>query len=120
MNETRQLHTVNQSSYGINREHKSCLFCLTFREKEDLLNLYNAMNDTEYQNPDELIVYTLEDAVYIGVKNDISFLVGEMLSLYEHQSTRNPNMPMRGLIYFARNYESYIEQNNLNMYGSVL
>lgn len=120
MSETKQLHTVSQSSFKVNREYKSSLFCMTFREKEDLLNLYNAMNDTNYQNADELTVYTLEDVVYIGIKNDISFLVGEMLSLYEHQSTRNPNMPMRGLLYLARNYEAYIERNNLNMYGSVL
>lgn len=120
MKETLQLNTVKQKLYGVNREYKSCLFCLTFQEKKDLLSLYNAMNDTDYQNPEELIIYTLEDAVYIGIKNDISFLVGEMLNLYEHQSTRNPNMPMRGLLYFARNYESYIEQNHLNIYGSVL
>ena len=115
MNETKQLNTVDQSFYSANPKHKDSLFRLTFREKKDLLELYNAINDTDYQEPEELLVYTLEDAVYISIKNDISFLVGEMLNLYEHQSTRNPNMPMRVLLYFARNYESYIEQNNLNM-----
>lgn len=48
MKETTQLHTANQSFYEVNREHKSSLFCLTFREKRDLLDLYNAMNDTDY------------------------------------------------------------------------
>lgn len=89
MDNSKQLNTADQSFYGINREHKDGLFQTIFREKEDLLSLYNAMNDTDYQNPEELTVYTLEDAVYIGIKNDISFLVGEMLNLYEHQSTQN-------------------------------
>ena len=120
MNKIKQLNTVNQSFYEVNREHKDGLFRAVFRERKDLLELYNAMNDTDYKEPDDLIVYTLEDAVYIGIKNDISFLIGEILSLYEHQSTKNPNMPMRGLLYLARNFESYIEQNNLNIYGKVL
>ena len=105
--------------YKANRNHKSSLFCLSFREKEHLLELCNAVNGTAYTNPDDVTVCTLEDAVYIGIKNDISFLFGEMLNLYEHQSTRNPNMPMRGLLYLARNYESYIEQNQLNIYGKA-
>lgn len=105
--------------YKANRNHKSSLFCLSFREKEHLLELCNAVNGTAYMNPDDVTVCTLEDAVYIGIKNDISFLFGEMLNLYEHQSTRNPNMPMRGILYLARNYESYIEQNQLNIYGKA-
>lgn len=120
MNDIKQLNTADQSFYSINREHKDCLFRTVFQEKEDLLELYNAINDTDYQDPDALTVYTLEDAVYMGIKNDLSFLVGGILSLYEHQSTRNPNMPMRGLLYLARNFEAYIEQNGLNMYSSML
>lgn len=120
MSETKQLNKDSQSFYEVNRKHKDSLFRLAFQEKKDLLELYNAINNKDYKDPEELIVYTLEDAVYIGIKNDISFLIGEMLSLYEHQSSQNPNMPMRGLIYLARNYESYIEQNNLDIYSSVL
>ena len=92
---TTKLNTANQSFYHVNREHKDGVFCLAFQDAEDQLSLYNAMNDTSYEDPDELIVYTLNDAVYIGIKNDMSFLMGEMLNLYEHQSTKNPNMPMR-------------------------
>ena len=117
---TTKLNTANQSFYHVNREHKDGVFCLAFQDAEDQLSLYNAMNDTSYEDPDELIVYTLNDAVYIGIKNDMSFLMGEMLNLYEHQSTKNPNMPMRGLLYLARNFESYIAQNHLNMYGRTL
>ena len=118
MVKTRKLNKADQKFYEVNREHKSSLFCISFREKKDLLELYNAINESAYQDPEELIIYTIEGAVYIGIKNDISFLIGEMLSLYEHQSSRNMNMPMRGLLYLARNYESYIERNSLNIYGS--
>ncbi len=55
--------------------------------------------------------------IYLGYKNDVSFIVRGTLNLYEHQSTLNPNMPIRGLIYFGKQYESYIKQHNLNIYG---
>lgn len=53
-------------------------------------------------------------------KNDVSFLISDTLNLYEHQSTLNPNMPIRGLIYLARNYSSYIDQHQLDIYSDVL
>lgn len=80
--------TKNFSKYPtLNREYKDSLFRLIFSEKKDLLDLYNALNGTSYSDPEELEVNTLEDAVYISIKNDISFLVGGTLNLYEHQST---------------------------------
>ena len=78
------------------------------REKVDLLQLYNAINDTEYDNPDDIEVNTLEDVVYMGMKNDISFLMTDILNLYEHQSTFSPNLPLRGLFYFARLYQKVV------------
>ena len=98
--------TKNFSKYPtLNREYKDSLFRLIFSEKKDLLDLYNALNGTSYSDPEELEVNTLEDAVYISIKNDISFLVGGTLNLYEHQSTYNPNLPIRGLIYLAHLYK---------------
>ena len=94
------------------------MFRIAFREKEQLLELYNAINNSDYKGASELTIYTMEDVVFMGIKNDISFLIGEMLNLYEHQSTKNPNMPIRGLMYFARNYESYIARNNLDLFSS--
>ena len=88
---------IEQNTQG-NREHKSSLFNLTFEKKEDKLALYNAVNDTNYDNVDELEVDTLSNALYMGVKNDISFLIGHTMNLYEHQSTKNANMPIRGLM----------------------
>ncbi|WP_242824306.1 hypothetical protein [Mediterraneibacter gnavus] len=84
------------------------------------MDLYNALNNTCYENPNDLEVNTLEDAVYLSMKNDISFLIGGTLNLYEHQSTYNPNMPLRGLIYLARLYDGYVETENINLYSSAL
>ena len=103
-----------------NREHKDCLFRKVFERKEDLLQLYNAINGTDYRNTEELEVNTLEDVVYLGIKNDKSFLVGGTMNLYEHQSTKNPNIPIRGFLYFARLYQQYIETRNIRLYGSTL
>lgn len=103
-----------------NRKYKDRLFQRVFREKEDLLDLYNAMNQTEYTEASELKITTLEDAIYLSMKNDISFVISAPLNLYEQQSTFNPNMPVRGLMYFARLYEAYIKENKLDIYGRKL
>jgi len=104
----------------VSRRHKDSLFRLVFNNKEDLLDLYNALNGSSHTSTDDLTIFTLEDALYISYKNDISFLFGEELNLYEHQSTINPNMPVRGLIYLSRNIEAYIELMNLDIYSGVL
>ena len=70
-----------------NRAHKDRLFRLIFREKKDLLSLYNAVNRSHYQNPDELEVRTLKDVLYLSMKNDLAFLIKNELNLYEAQST---------------------------------
>ena len=89
---------------NINREHKDRLFKLVFREKRDLLDLYNAVNGTDHDNPDDIEVNTIEDAIYMGMKNDVSFLIKDVLNLYEHQSTVSPNLPLRGLFYLSSLY----------------
>ena len=100
----------------VKRKYKDILFRFVFREPKELLELYNAMNHTDYSNPEDLIITTMEDVVYMGMKNDLSFLVANELNLYEHQSTLNHNMPLRGLLYLAKMYESYIETHKLNRY----
>jgi len=110
---------IGQNTQG-NREHKSSLFNLAFEKKEDKLALYNAINNTNYDNVDELEVDTLSNALYMGVKNDISFLIGHTMNLYEHQSTKNANMPIRGLIYLTKQLENYIAKNKLNVYSTKM
>ena len=104
----------------VQKKYRDALFRRIFNEKSVLLELYNALNQTDYDDADELIFYTIDDVIYLGYKNDVSFIVRGTLNLYEHQSTLNPNMPIRGLIYFGKQYESYIKQHNLNIYGKNL
>ena len=113
---TQQFHT--QEYPPANRSYKDRLFRLVFRDKRDLLDLYNAVNGTDYANPEELEVNTLENVLYLSMKNDLSFLIDAELNLYEHQSTYNPNMPMRGLLYFASVYSRHISSREINIYSS--
>ena len=107
----------------INREYKSSLFIKLFgteEYKQNMLDLYNALANTNYASKDDLTFTTLDDAVYISVKNDVSFLIGNNMSLFEHQSTFNPNMPLRGFIYFAHLYQSFVEKCETSIYGATL
>ena len=107
----------------INRQYKDRLFRAIFgspERKEYALSLYNAINGTDYTNAEDLQLYSIEDAVYMGMKNDVSFLFADMLSLYEEQSTLNLNMPLRGLLYLSKQYEKYIEEHKLNLYRATL
>lgn len=100
----------------VNRNYKDTVFRMLFQKKEDLLSLYNAVNGTSFSNVDDLEIATLENAVYLGMKNDVSFVLGFELSLYEHQSTVNPNMPLRDLFYVSRQLQKMISDESL--YGS--
>ncbi len=102
----------------VRREYKDRLFIKLFHDKRELLRLYNALNGTAYEDAEDLVITTIDDVVYMGMKNDCSFIIGSYLNLYEHQSTYNPNMPLRALLYLARIYESYIKRHQLNLYGS--
>ena len=104
----------------ITKEYKDRLFRLVFGEKEDLLALYNAVNESAYSNPEQLAIVTLENMLYLKMKNDISFLIGDILNLYEHQSTLNPNMPVRGFLYFAETYQKYLMKHKYRLYGKKL
>ena len=104
----------------INKNYKDTIFRKLFGEsKENALSLYNAVNGTSYTNEDELEFTTLEDVIYMKAKNDVSFIFDSSLSLYEHQSTYNPNMPLRGLLYFADLYRKILP-NTESLYMSKL
>ena len=108
--------TISQS---LNRTFLSSLFEQIFNSRSEALSLYNAINGTNYTDLALLRITTLSGALFLGYQNDVSFLVGATLNLYEHQSTFNPNMPVRGLIYFSRLYEDYILDNGLDLYSST-
>ena len=112
--------TIEYQNIQGNRKHKDSLFRKVFRKKSDLLALYNAINGTDYDNEDDLEINTLENALYMTVKNDVSCIVGCTMNLYEHQSSYNPNMPLRGFLYFATLHNVYTEQRKLNLFSSTL
>ncbi len=84
-----------------NREYKSDVFSMLMQDKSRALQLYNAMNDSHYDDPDEVEIVTHDGGISLSIRNDASFIVDARLSIYEHQSTVCPNMPVRSLIYFS-------------------
>ena len=107
----------------INRKHKDRLFSFLFgseSNKEWTLSLYNAVNGTSYTDPEDIEFTTIENAVYMGMKNDVSFILFYVMNLYEQQSAYNPNMPVRQLMYAAKLYDKYIQVRDLNIYGKSL
>ena len=108
---------------SINKQYKDRLFRLLFgdeRYKQNALELYNGINGTDYSNPDELVFDTIDDVIYMGMKNDVSLIIHDRLAIYEQQSTYNPNMPVRGLMYFGKLYDKFIKMNDLDVYGKTL
>lgn len=104
----------------VQRNVKDRLFRFLFeKDKEALLQLYNALNGTNYSDASELQVVTIESAVYVVMKNDLAFVLAGTLNLYEHQSTYSPNLPVRFLIYLAEEYQKLIEQAETSFYGSA-
>lgn len=95
------------------REYKDTIFRMIFKEKKELLSLYNAVNNSCYEREEDLQIVTLENAVYMNVKNDLAFLIDFHLYLYEHQSTYNPNMPLRNLFYVSSEYQKLVEDRSL-------
>ena len=103
-----------------NRAYKDRLFRFIFSDRENALSLYNAINGTDYDDPDALTFVTPDDVIYMNMKNDLAFLLSPGMNLYEHQSSYNPNMLLRGLFYLARECEKYVERHSVNIYGGTL
>ena len=113
-----------------NPQYKDRLFNFIFGAEENkawALSLYNAINGTNYSDPDGIEITTIKEVMYLGMHNDVSLLISEKLlqtymemDLFEQQSTFNPNLPLRSLQYIANLYEKFIVQRKLNKYGSKL
>ena len=106
------------SKTKVQRNYKDTIFRMLFKDKENLLSLYNALNRTNYTDVDGLEITTLENAVYMNYKNDVSFVFDYELMIYEHQSTMNLNMPLRDLFYVSDTLQKRTYDRNL--YGSKL
>ena len=101
-----------------NRNYKDTVFRMLFSDKKNLLALYNAVSGKTYTDPEQLQIVTLENAVYMGMKNDMAFIIDMNLFLYEYQSTYNPNIPLRNLFYVASEYQKLVDRQSL--YSSKL
>ena len=112
----KQGRSEEEKMYPVpNRNYKSSIFTMLFSDKRELLGLYNAVSGKDYKDPGLLEVNTLENAIYMAIKNDLSFVIDSQLSLYEHQSTYSPNLPLRMLLYLADLYADMTK--NENLYG---
>lgn len=92
---------------------KDTIFRMIFSRKKDLLALYNAIRQSNYSDPNLLEIKTLDNAIYMNIKNDLSFLIDTRLNLFEHQSTYNPNLPLRDLFYVADQLHELVIQADL-------
>ena len=102
----------------VNRLYKARIFAMLYQDKKELLDLYNAISGKHYEDPELLEINTLENAIYMTMRNDLSFLIDFRLSLYEHQSTYSPNLPLRDLFYISDLYSGMVKDENL--YGIKL
>ena len=116
MKKRRTIHpaaALDAAAPVFRRDYRDTVFRMLFHEKKSLLSLYNALNQTEYADPEALQIVTLKNAVYMNMKNDLAFILDLELNLYEHQSTWNPNMPLRNLFYISREYQDLVRNNSI-------
>ena len=102
-----------RSAITANRKYKDTVFRKLFSDSKNLLSLYNAINGTAYMDASQLEIVTLDNAIYMGMKNDLAFIINTNLFLYEHQSTYNPNMPLRDLFYISGEYQKLVDLKSL-------
>jgi len=100
-----------------NRNFKSSVFSLMMQDKVKALNVYNVLGDSHFDNPEDVEIITTDGGISLSVRNDASFIIGTDMNFYEHQSTYNPNMPMRSLIYCTDAIDRRIKEKNENLYG---
>ena len=106
-----------------NIQYKDRLFNFLFGSAENkawTLSLYNAVNQSSYTDPAAIEITTIKEVMYLGMHNDVSFIISNEMNLYEQQSTYNPNMPVRFLQYVGNLYEKFINQMGMNKYGDIL
>ena len=113
----KRTKTKTKTQPVVIRNYRDTLFRMLYRNKVRLLSLFNAVNGTHYDNPDDLTITTLEGVLYLGMKNDVSCIIDMMMQLYEHQSTVNPNMPLRNLFYVSDLLQKYICEEGLDIYS---
>ena len=98
----------------INRNYKDSMFRMIFRTPEKMIELYNAIFDTDYPPDTPIDINTIEEVFHRVQKNDISFTIdGTYIMVSEHQSTINPNMPLRDIFYIVEIWRGMVESSQL-------
>ena len=100
------------------REYKSGVFSMLLEDAQYALDVYNALNGTGYDDTDMVEIVKLDGGVLLSVRNDASFLIDSVFNVYEHQSTYNPNMPLRFLIYFSDLMWDFVKLHDYDLYSS--
>ena len=95
------------------KNYKDTVYRMLFKEPNNALSLYNSLNGTAYTDESMLEFNTLENAIYMGMKNDLSFLIMDQMHLYEQQSTYTPNMPLRDLFYVTDLLQVYVKDKSV-------
>lgn len=101
-----------------NREYRSDVFSMLMEDRDNALQLYNAVNRSDYTDSGMVEFYNLDKGISLSVRNDAAFVLDMNLSVYEHQSTVCPNMPIRSLVYFSMMLKQIVKGRNI--YGSTL
>ena len=82
-------------------QYRSNVFSMLLEDKRYALQVYNALNHTSYADANLVTIQRLENGIVLSIRNDASFFIDGQLNIYEHQSTFNPNMALRELIYYV-------------------
>ena len=94
-----------------NREYKSDVFSMLMEDKAYALEVYNALNGSDYTDPEEVELVQLEKGVSLSIRNDASYIIDMNFNFYEHQSTYSGNMPLRSMIYFVNALDDWLKEN---------
>ena len=105
---------------AVNREYKSDVFSMLLEDKANALEVYNALNDSDYDRPEDVEIILLEKGISLSIRNDATFIIDMYMNFYEHQSTYNPNMPLRDLIYYANTMEKQLKQEKRDLFSRQL
>jgi len=102
-------------SFKVNKKYKDTLFKKLFGQEHAAVELYNAIEGTNY-GPEAVSMVTLDNTLYVTPVNDVAFTIGnKFVVMIEHQSTINPNMPLRMLLYIAMCYIQLTD--DVDIYG---
>ena len=117
----RNIFSLQRWDYMTNRKIRDTVFCHYMATESHLLELFNALNGTDFTDSSNVSINTLEGSFFSNIKNDISFLMDNlMVVLIEHQTTINPNMPLRFLSYVDELYRRYTQSCHDKIYSQEL